>query len=149
MGERGPAPFPTALKLLHGEKRPSRVNYEEADPRDLLPEAPSWLGEYAREEWDRVAPDIERMGMAKRVDSSALAAYCLAVARLRKANEVIERSAILLVDPIRKNPAVGMARDASHELVRWAREFGFTPSARSAIHKPKEPDQSSASRILG
>jgi P27 family predicted phage terminase small subunit len=110
---------------------------------------PPWLGEYARQEWDRVAPDVLHMNIARRVDSTALAAYCLAAARLRRANEIIEASSLLLREPVRKNPAVAMERDASYELKQWAREFGFTPSARSALPAaPVAVEADDAARIL-
>lgn len=134
MGRAGAAPRPTALKLLHGDK-PSRINLDEPEPRQLSPEPPAWLTGAAAEEWARVAPDLAAMGTARRVDSAALAAYCEAVARLQTAVAVIARTGLLLRDggQLRKNPAVAQARDASYEVRMWAREFGFTPSARAGI----------------
>jgi P27 family predicted phage terminase small subunit len=77
------------------------------------------------------------MGTCKAVDATALGAYCEAVARLQTACQVIAAAGLLLKDPdtqvIRKNPAVAQARDASHEVRLWAREFGLTPSARAGI----------------
>ena len=75
MGARGPARKPTNLALLHGD-RPSRVNTDEPKPRDRPTSPPGWMSALAREEWDRIAPDLVVMGTAKAVDATALAAYC-------------------------------------------------------------------------
>jgi P27 family predicted phage terminase small subunit len=135
VGSRGPAPKPTNLRLLHGDRK-SRINDAEPRPRDTPPAMPSWLSALAREEWQRIAPDLIVMGTAKAVDASALGAYCEAVARLRTAVELVAQAGPLLIGregQAVKNPAVAQARDASYEVRMWAREFGFTPSARSPM----------------
>ncbi|MCL2582963.1 MAG: phage terminase small subunit P27 family [Streptosporangiales bacterium] len=150
MGRRGPAPKPTPLRILHGDK-PSRINRAEPKPRDLAPVKPPWLSKYASEEWDRVIPDLEAMRTVKAVDASGLAAYCEAVARLRTTTDIVTRTGPLLIgrDGIaRKNPAVAQARDASNEVRVWAREFGLTPSARSPLKIEHTVNETGASRLL-
>jgi P27 family predicted phage terminase small subunit len=146
MGRRGPAPKPTALRVLHGEK-PYRINH--AEPRPLLesPLRPDWLSPHATAEWDRITPDLEHMGVAWSVDSTALACYCESVARLRAALSVVAEYG-LTVDgedgrPV-KNPAVAMARDASNDVRVWAREFGLTPASRVGLRSPSAPGSSDA-----
>jgi len=135
VGRTGPAPKPTALRVLHGDRR-SRINDAEPRPRDLPPLKPAWLSPLAAEEWDRIAPDLAAMGTVKRIDAMGLAAYCEAVARLITGAKLVAEAGPLLVDrdgKVRRNPAVAQARDASYEMRMWAREFGFTPSARSPL----------------
>jgi P27 family predicted phage terminase small subunit len=135
MGKRGPAPKPTNLRLLHGDKE-ARINRAEPKPRDLPPGRPAWLSPLAAEEWDRVAPDLARMGTAKAIDATGLAAYCEAVARFRAASDLEAHRQPIIIDRDgrpRMNPAVRVARDASYEMRVWAREFGLTPSARSPL----------------
>jgi len=135
MGRRGPAPKPTALRLLHGDK-PSRINQAEPRPRDQPPQRPAWLSPAAADEWDRIAPDLAAMGTAKAVDALGLAAYCEAAARFRAASDMVAQTQVLIVDRDnvpRVNPAVRVARDASYEMRMWAREFGLTPSSRSPL----------------
>jgi P27 family predicted phage terminase small subunit len=137
MGRSGPAPTPTALRVLKGD-RPYRINRDEPRPRDELPTEPDWLTAGAREEWRRVLPDLVAMGTAKAVDASALAAYCESVALLARLVREVEATGPIVAgrdgDPgPRKNPAVAMVRDASAAVRMWAREFGFTPSARQPL----------------
>lgn len=151
MGRRGPAPKPTNIRLLHGEKRPSRINNAEPVPRIVPPGKPGWLSAAASEEWDRVLPDLVTMGTAREADAMALAAYCEAVARLKTATELVSKAGLMLRDrdgDVRKNPAVSQARDASIEVRMWAREFGLTPSARQPLRVEHTHRDLPAERLL-
>lgn len=135
MGRRGPAPKPTALRVLDGEKR-YRINTAEPRPTNEPPDMPLWLCDEAAAEWRRVAPELVRMGTAKMVDSTCLAAYCESVALLERLSRLVEATGPLIIGrdgAARKNPAVAMRRDASVEVRLWAREFGFTPAARQPL----------------
>lgn len=135
VGRNGPSPNPTALRILRGDPK-RRINSDEPQPFSEPLSKPDWLSPYASHEWDRVADDLVHMKIAKRVDSATLAAYCESVSRFRRATEIVEKSGPLLVGKtgdVRKNPAVAQARDASGDMLRWAREFGFTPSARQPL----------------
>ena len=117
MGRRGPAPTPTNLRVLKGD-RPYRINANEPRPRNEPPAEPDWLTAGARAEWRRVVPDLIAMGTAKAVDALALAAYCEAVAMLARLVREVEQDGPIVAgrdgDPgPRKNPAVAMLRDAS------------------------------------
>ena len=150
MGRRGPAPSPTALRVLKGD-RPYRINAAEPQPRDEPPARPGWLSARAAQEWDRVAPDLASMGTAKAVDSTALAAYCEAVALLVTLAEVVAKSGPLLIGRdglAHKNPAVAQLRDASASVRLWAREFGFTPSSRQPLKVELSHSGLPAERLL-
>lgn len=134
-GTRGPAPAPTAVRILRGEK-PYRINRDEPQPINGLCHEPDWLSPYALEEWQRVERDVIAMNVGKPVDSTALSAWCEAVARFRTATECLTRFGMFtygIDGEICKNPAVVIARDASSDMLRWAREFGFTPSSRQTL----------------
>lgn len=149
MGARGPAGKPTALRVLHGD-RPSRINRDEPKPRALPPQAPPWLTAAAAAEWARIVPDLVTMGTVYATDTMALAAYCEAVGRLQLAVTEVERGGLLVADrdgDLRKNAAVAMARDATHDVRVLAREFGLTPSARAGLRVVHEV-QGDAARLL-
>jgi P27 family predicted phage terminase small subunit len=113
--------------------------------------APSWLSDGGAEEWARVLPDLVAMRTVTAADSTALAAYCEAVARFRAATELVARSGLMLRDRdgiIRRNPAVAQQRDASNELRVWAREFGLTPSARAPLRIEHVNGSLPAERLL-
>jgi P27 family predicted phage terminase small subunit len=151
VGRRGPPPKPTGLRVLQGERRPSRVSPLEPKPRSVPPAKPGWLSASGSDEWDLIVPELMAMGTVKAVDSTALAAYCEAVARLKVATELVARSGLFLRDrdgAVRKNPAVAQARDASNEVRAWAREFGLTPAARAPLRVEHSVAGAAAERLL-
>lgn len=135
MGRRGPAPKPTALKLVEG-CRSDRVNDAEPIPRGLPPVCPDDVARDVRDIWDYTVRELDAMGIAAAVDRDALLCYCEAVAVHRKASAELV-GAPVLVEGIHggmvKHPALQVQRDAAATIRAFAQEFGLTPSARSRI----------------
>ena len=81
--------------------------------------------------------------MLTAVDRSALAAYCNAWARLKEAEQMLQRPDTKPV--IRnahgtgwtRNPWVVISERAMEQVVRFSSEFGLTPAARTRIQVPK------------
>lgn len=147
MGQRGPAPKPTALKLLHGVDRhnPGRVNRAEPQPGADAIEPPNWLSAQAVEVWERYAPDLIDKGVLTAWDCEAFACWCDAVVRRRDAAGHVEREgAVVESDVFNKNGDVAgtrlgknpwlLALDAADAQVqRYGARFGLTPSDRSQL----------------
>jgi len=159
VGNRGPAPKPTALRVLHGG-HPERVNRREPIPAPLPVVRPPYLSEEAVKKWDDLAPHLVSMGVVTGVDVDLLAAYCECFARWRRlvtlaassppvfrrpvpGSEEGEEPQVVLV----KNPLWSQVRDAEAALRVMAREFGFTPSARSGL-RVQGSIASAAERLL-
>ena len=135
-GRGGPARMPTEVAVLRGV-RSSRINREAPVPLGDPPTAPHGLSLGAQVEWNRILPSLLAMGTAKDIDAIALAGYCETVGVFHKLCTIVDIEGPILYgeDGIpRKNPAFGAMLAASHELRMWAREFGFTPSARAPLH---------------
>jgi P27 family predicted phage terminase small subunit len=141
---RGRKPTPTGMKAVAGNPGKRPLNDQEAKIEAALPEAPDELNGFARAEWVRVSADLYRAGLLTRIDRAALASYCMAYGRWAQAERAIAKMAAL--DPITgglmvktsngnavQNPLVGTANKAMADMVRYAAEFGMTPSARSRI----------------
>jgi P27 family predicted phage terminase small subunit len=133
---------PRALKLVRGTYRKDRTAAAEPEPRILSHyPAPAWLEPLAREEWERIEPELRACGLLTVVDLMSLAAYCCEVATFRQAQaQLTSRSRMKLVT---KSYLLGTRRRAAAEIRRWAAEFGFTPSARSRVGiapAPPTPD---------
>jgi P27 family predicted phage terminase small subunit len=141
----GPKPTPTHLKLLRGNpgKRPIHPEPEpEISP--AVPEPPPFLTGYAVDEWRRVAPVLYRLSLLTLADLMPFAAYCQAYSRWRTAEEALadmatgdEETKGLLVERAdgkeEQNPLVRITSNAARDMVRYAAEFGMTPSARSRV----------------
>lgn len=147
----GPRPKPTALRLLHGDRK-SRVNDDEPVPEPGEPRCPDDASSDVHEIWDYTIAQLVVMGVATRADRDALRCYCEAVVTHRKASALLAQSPILikgLHGGMVRNPAVAIQRDSSAVIRAFAHEFGFTPSARSEIRKGSaRPDAASADRYL-
>ena len=78
MEPRGPAPKPTALKLLEGNPGKQKLNKNEPMPKvpDVIPKPPKRLLPEAKKEWKRLAPAMVALGLLTEVDTSAFAELC-------------------------------------------------------------------------
>lgn len=140
----GPPPKPTGLRLIEGNRAKRPINQKEPVFDLDLPAPPFFLCAEAKEEWERVAPMLYRQRLLTAVDRAALAAYCQAYGRWVQAEDALARmakadmltSALMIRThngcPV-MNPLVGIANTAMRDMVRYAAEFGFTPSARTRL----------------
>lgn len=144
MPPRGPKTRPTKLKLLTGTARSHRLNPNEPRPRLARPDVPEHLTAAARDEWNRIVDELVGLGILTHLDRGALAAYCQAYGRWSAAETALarmaERDAVsdgLIVRTksgnLIQNPLVGAANKAMADMVRYAAEFGLTPSARTRV----------------
>lgn len=136
----GRKPKPTALKKLQGNPGKRCLNGREPKPDSRLPYCPRHLPEEAKREWNRVAKELQRIGVMTFVDRAALAAYCAAWARWVEAEKALEKEEPVVTSDkgnVYQNPWVGVARQAMKDMLDAAREFGMTPSSRSRIKVEK------------
>lgn len=151
MATKGPAPMPTALKRIKGTQ-PDRINKTEPKAPEGIPVAPDWLPEPVKLIFQRVALDIHAMGLASTVDADNLASYAQALYEHQRASLLIAKQGIIVFgdrgQPVR-NPACVITQQTSAVILRYAREFGLTPSARTAMgSKYGEPVGGEAERLL-
>lgn len=135
MSPRGPAPQPTALRLLTGSHM-ERANPDEPIPVEAEAECPPGTSELVRDVWDFTVRELRAMRTLHRCDRDSLLAYCEAVASHRKASRLLASSDVLIKgekgQPIR-NPALQVQRDAATLIRVYAQEFGLTPASRTRI----------------
>jgi len=139
MGKRGPAPKPTALRVLHGDRK-DRINRNEPQPRVAEPQPPAGLSDEVLGHWHFYVGELRAMHTLAAADRDSLVCLCEAVARHRRASELLAGSDVLvkgLHGGLVRNPAVAVQRDAALEIRAFAQEFGLTPSARSVIKLPE------------
>ena len=106
-----------------------------------MPEPPDYLNDLARTEWERVAHNLHALRLLETVNRAALAAYCTAYARWVQAKRAVAEmgkrdmpTGGLMIKTSNgnaiQNPLVGTANKGASDMVRYAAEFGMTPSAR-------------------
>ncbi|RAV17501.1 phage terminase small subunit P27 family [Mycobacterium colombiense] len=140
MGQRGPKPRPTHLKVVAGEQE-SRINRDEPLPTEGEVVAPEGMSEAARAIWDELAPDLIDKGCLTPWDVYTFEAFCQAVALYRECRDLlyegqseygrfVERGA---AGGVIKSPYHQMMRDHVETMAKLGSRFGFTPGDRANL----------------
>ena len=140
----GPAPKPTALKVLEGNPGKRPLNDREPHPDAGEPTRPEWLLPEAKREWSRVVPDLLRLGLLAKVDRAALAQYCQWWGRYVEAERILDVKGLVFETEtgyLMPRPEVAIAQKASDRCRQFASEFGLTPARRSSMHVPQREDK--------
>ncbi len=141
---RGRKPKPTLLKTLEGNPGKRPLNDREPIPPDGIPECPDFLTTEARAEWFRTAKVLKEMQLLTLADRSALAAYCTAYGRWVEAEKQVQKYGTIVKSPNKgfpmKSPYLTVADQALESMRKLMVEFGLTPSSRSRIKVPDNPD---------
>lgn len=144
---------PTHLQLLKG-RAPGRDSGGRVVPEDAYAsqlgktfEPPEWLtDELALDEWEAVAPTLTKLKLAKPEDRQTFAVYCQTLANYVKAQAKLSREGMTVKTlvglpngsvqekPI-ANPLVGITLKMSAELLKYAKEYGLTPSASASLSR--------------
>jgi len=100
--------------------------------------APEWMAEAARNEWDRVMPDLAARRILTTADLGTLESYAVLAGRVRDTEALIQNTtdAEMMLKLIRvQDKAMASAR-------QHAAELGLTPVSRSrpAIREDAEDD---------
>lgn len=155
----GRKPKPTHLKLVTGNPGKRSLPKREAKTKPALPKPPPFLTADAVEEWNRIARQLFNLGVLAEIDRAALAAYCQAYGRWAQAEKALKQMAErdhltggLMIKTSNgnaiQNPLVGTANKAASDMMRYAAEFGMTPSARSRI-TATPPEQEDRDEFFG
>ena len=152
----GRKPTPTNLKVLNGNpgKRPLPKN--EPKPEPIAPACPEWLHDDAKAEWQRITPQLERLGLLTQIDMATLAGYCESWAQYKKAVIFINKKGDVYpikdaegtIKYLQQVPQVSIANKALANIRAIAAEFGMTPSARGRIQVPGLDDESEMESLL-
>jgi phage terminase small subunit len=159
MGRFGPRPQPVALKLAKGERRPSRVNYDEPKvPVARGTDPPAGLVGAGLKEWLRITSQLVEAGVLRDPDLPAMEDYCRRLTDLRLAEAEVLRIQNLLDEGEKKKAEVGdlvalwrelrRARQSliaiQSQVIMLRREVGASPSSRSAVKVPQRKPEESA-----
>ncbi len=153
---RGPKPTPTNIKRLMNNPGQRALPSNEPKPRSRNPAPPSHLNEDGADEWVRVADELHALGILSGLDRAALAAYCQAYGRWvqseRALAKMTNKADGLIIKTVSgnmiQNPLVGVANKAMSDMMRYATEFGMTPSSRSRISAEGETSDDPADEFI-
>ena len=140
----GRKPKPTALRRHEGNPGKRGFNADEPVPPPGCPDCPPHLSRPAQEEWDRLGPELARMGVLTLADRAAFAAYCQAWARWVEAEERLKTLPAMVRTPnghVQQNPWLAVANKQLELMGRYMTELGLTPASRSRITVPPSPEE--------
>lgn len=145
MGKRGPAPTPTNLRILRGDRK-DRINTDEPQPTsDGVVRCPTWLSTKAKLVWRRLAPDLiaKKVLTAWDVDSFADVCELMVINRTALEDVAEHGNTIVTVDReladgtivyrTQKNPNWQIAKESTALLVSLGGRFALNPSDRSQM----------------
>lgn len=149
----GRKPQPTALKIAKGVAN-GRINFKEPKfrkVRETDSTAPEYLNEIAAGEWNRVFKELKDSGVLVRLNRQVLAGYCSAYANWKRAQEILNKKKDLTFKTpngaLQQIPEVGIVNQALIAMLKYASEFGMTPSSRSRI-MAKDPQEGQDAELL-
>jgi P27 family predicted phage terminase small subunit len=103
---------------------------------ELMLDYPPELGPIARQEWDRIRPEINASELSKPIDRGVLTIYCAAYAIWAEAAEAIQKYGAVIKTasgyPV-PSPFVAIFNQQTATMVRIACEYGFTPASRKRL----------------
>jgi phage terminase small subunit len=138
---------PTALRVLHGDKMP---------PREPVPHS-AVTGEIAKPamspgaqaEWDRIAPEMIRLGVLTEWDVGLFVEWCellilLRAARVRAAQELTGK---LVIAPGAPTALASYSRALVNSMALAGR-FGLTPADRARLMTPLDARRGGVADLL-
>ncbi len=144
MGLRGPAPAPTALKIMRGNPGKRPINKSEPKPRKFKSKPPDHLDPEAVAEWKRLVPILKRMKVLTEADYMALGTLCVAYSTMAKAQKQLTTAGLLYKTQsgyVQPSPLMGIITRNMEIVKKHLAEFGMTPASRSRIQMAPADEQ--------
>lgn len=150
MAKPGPKPLPSNVHKLHGNR--SKLTHQQLLQKDAvmpavsIPKPPRHLLPEAKKEWDRITPELEKLGLISELDMAALAAYCQAYARWSKAETRLKKLGDdSLIDETpsgykQMSTWLQISNRAAEQMHKFMGEFGMSPSTRTRVTPSPQPD---------
>jgi P27 family predicted phage terminase small subunit len=136
-------PVPDNVRALRGNpgkrkppSRPKAVVAQPSKPTDLKGEGLA--------EWNRVTPELERMGLLSRIDRGALLLYCASFGLWHETWRRIMADGPVTEDERklpRKHPLWQVYRDSAALVASLAKDLGLTPASRGRMTVPEKDEE--------
>ncbi len=142
----------TSLHVVSGTYRADRHGDKKGPkPQPVRPSCPRWLDKEAKNEWRRLSPELERLGLLTALDRAAFAIYCTCWADFKMFSEIIRREGAVVEGHrgvLRKHPLLPALHWAMDAVRVWSQEFGLTPLSRSRLSVMVPAEEESEAKWL-
>lgn len=148
MGARGPAPTPTALRVLHGD-RPGRINTREPQFGIGSPKPPHWIRKESRRYYRELVRALEPGRILTPADGYSLGMLADAMCRYVEARDAVEAIKVNGRDGGKvRDPALTAESHAAALVHRLMMQFGLTPASRTSLIAGIADDDTGAAALL-
>jgi P27 family predicted phage terminase small subunit len=123
----------------------------EPHPELGVPSRPEWLSAEGKREWNRVVPELARLGLLAKIDRAMIVAYCVCWGMYKDAIKDLEEKGTTFETEKGyqgPRPSVGIAKQALQQAIQLSAKFGFTPSDRAKMAMPEPQDEDPFSAYL-
>ena len=133
--KRGRPRKPTEIHVLNGNPGKRTLPANEVKPKSGIPDCPEWLHDYAKEEWELLAPKLLVLGLLTDIDRATFSGYCQTYARWREAEEELtkEGTTILTNSGFKANPQIAIAQKYLGLMTAYLGKFGLSPADRAGL----------------
>ena len=133
---KGRKPVPTHLKVIRGNPGKRKLNKNEPLPIGDLVDAPEWMAESQRQNWNYAVENAPK-GLLKKLDRSVLVAWTVAEDLHRRSSEQVEKFGILTKAPNTglpmQSPYLPVVNKQAQIMLKAAELLGLTPASRSRV----------------
>ena len=140
---------PTKTRKLGGSRAPKGSSSTKVPAVKLKP--PKWLPPFAREEWFRVVPALEKVGVLTILDETAMVNYVVAYDRFRRAEAVLQEHGFTThtaAGGFKKRPELAVIAEAQTTMRRFMEAFGLTPASRARLNLNSGKDDTAAAFLF-
>ena len=130
----GPSRTPTETLERRGSRRIQKDREDEPRPPAARPTCPKWIRQKAQQEWHRLVPQLENMGILAEVDRTLLARYCQTIAKWQEAEKNVMRDGNQYMTPdgnLKANPEANLAVKLADSMLRMEAQLGIGAAARA------------------
>ena len=145
-GRSGRRPKPVAKKQLAGNPGKRKLNTDQPDFNSVTNVfCPEWIGEYGRQLWEAIAPELCAERILAITDIQNLEIYCNAYDQFRAAQkEMIKNGPTVTgaMGGLIKNPAATVLKEAVQVMATYGGMLGLDPSSRQRLTGANKPTSS-------
>ncbi len=141
---RGRKPEPTAIRVLHGDRKATRPKGPPLSPS--CPQEPRWIDLLPGRDsctlradcgrlWAALVPELDRHGVLARVDVVLVVDAVVCAARIRQCERLLSRGGLTVETErgVVKNPVTSIVAAYRTQLRSYVGELGLSPSSRSRL----------------
>jgi len=100
------------------------------------------LNKYAENEWNRIIPLLQQVGILHEVGKSVLLVYCNEVGLYFQCMDEMKKGLIIKKGGWQgPKPEVALAKSAASNILKYSVQFGLTPASADGISRDPKGDE--------